>query len=209
MPADSTASRDVRLVAAQRVPADAIDTLSPAALNENGRLIAFVSRHRWDVGAKLLPERLRARPVDGAHHTGECWIGRHRRGWGQPGSESQLGRAGYRVRDHRVEAAIGWEARRTPAGRRPESPEWHPAIAPSHGRRAAERRYRRSLRECGRSRCRIHVRRAQPGAWSGREWWADRHFSMASRHSTVTRVSVDNSGRQPTGRRRSLAEHQP
>ena len=46
MLADQTATRDVRLVAAQRIPADAIDTLRPASLSENGRTIAFVSRHR-------------------------------------------------------------------------------------------------------------------------------------------------------------------
>jgi Tol biopolymer transport system component len=45
MLADQSGPRDVRLVAAQRVRADAIDTLRPAALSENGRLIAFVSRH--------------------------------------------------------------------------------------------------------------------------------------------------------------------
>jgi Tol biopolymer transport system component len=44
--ADHTVDRDARLVAAQGVGADAIDTLRPAALSENGRLIAFVSRHR-------------------------------------------------------------------------------------------------------------------------------------------------------------------
>jgi Tol biopolymer transport system component len=46
MLADQSGARDVRLVAAQRVHADAIDTLKPAALSEDGRLIAFVSRHR-------------------------------------------------------------------------------------------------------------------------------------------------------------------
>jgi len=44
MSADQVTASTARLVAAQRIRADAIDTLRPAALSHDGQLIAFVSR---------------------------------------------------------------------------------------------------------------------------------------------------------------------
>ncbi len=123
MLADQSGARDVRLVAAQRVRADAIDTLRPAALSENGRLIAFVSRHRESSQRSCCQNVYVLDRSTGLITQESISTDGPASRWGQSGSEPQRGRAGHSLRDHRVEPAVQADACRTAARRRSESPE--------------------------------------------------------------------------------------